>query len=108
MSKKKLVNLTLFIVKEELENYKLAGCDREKLKILSDPELVQELLAYILSRIPNIYAAVTPEQLLEKCQNTGKSLEQRMRIETLIEGGIASILQKKIDRSYPSLTVCQN
>lgn len=108
MSQKKLVNLTLFIVKEELENYKLTSCNLQKQEILADPELVKEILAYVLSRIPNIYTVVATEKVREKYQNKGKSLEQRIRIERLIERAIKSILERQFDRNRPILIYSQN
>lgn len=108
MSRKKLINLTLLIVKEELETYKLTNCSLEKQKILDNPELVQELLAYVLSHVPNIYAAVPEEKITEKYQNTGKSLEQRMRIERLIDRVIESLLEKKMAGKYSQIIICQN
>jgi len=108
MSQKKLVNLTLIIVKEEIENYKLINRNSAKQKTIADREVVQELLAYVLSHIPNIYVAATPQEIEAKYRHTGKSLEQRMQIERLIDRAIKSIMAARDEGQSQTLTVCQN
>ncbi|MDJ0725822.1 MAG: hypothetical protein QNJ38_11985 [Prochloraceae cyanobacterium] len=92
MKQKKLVNLTLLAIEQELGLYKkLSKCDRKKQAILENKKAAREISNHILRQIPNIYAAVTEETALEKCRQMSKSSEYRKQITKLIEQGMTKI-----------------
>jgi hypothetical protein len=94
-----LVNLTLAVVSEEvdliLETYPRFPYQ----KIFSDYNLRQELMAYVLSRIPNHHIAMEETQAQAKLSMPMLySAEQQLKIETLIHQGI-----QKISREIPEI-----
>lgn len=62
------------------------------------PELRQDLINYVFSRIPCMYSAIEPKQAC--CLNyklPRSPLEYQIHLETLIHQGIYSIMQEKSD-----------
>lgn len=93
----KIVNLTLAVVIEEIENiletYPKYPCHQA----FSPSNLRQELINYVLNRISTIYTVI--EEVQEPLILTaliGCFSEQRRHIESLIHQGIGDI----IDRNY--------
>jgi Late competence development protein ComFB len=100
-----LVNLTLLKVNEEVENF-LASypnlVDKNKLK---DPTFRPNLIAYVLSRVPNRY--VTIESQKESSifpELTTYSTQEQLEIEKQIYQGVFYLTKKeqnsKFDYTY--------
>lgn len=89
---KTIVNLTLPVVVEQIETVLEAYPDRPYQQAFAIPDLRQELIAYVLSRVSNYYTVV--EEQLTQVQPAICSLEQKLQIETLVTRGIQDILQQ--------------
>ena len=89
---KKLVNLTLPLVEQELDSLLEVYPHILHQAELSNPDLRQELLAYVLNRINNVYAAKEDCSLDESNISFCFTPEQQMQIETLIFQGINYVL----------------
>ncbi|ARV59358.1 hypothetical protein BZZ01_12610 [Nostocales cyanobacterium HT-58-2] len=62
------------------------------------PDLRQELIAYVLSRIPCLYSAVEHEKAYSHSYELPRQpLEQQLHLENLIHQGILFIMQEKSD-----------
>lgn len=95
---KVIVNLTLPIVKEEVENVlDTYPCyPYQQAFAISDFKL--SLIAYVLNRIPGIYNLVNEgEQTATEPGNFRLSTERLFHIETLIHRGILDILLSNPD-----------
>ena len=103
---KVIVNLTLPVVKEEIDCLLETYPDQSYRRTFANPDLCQELIAYVLSRVPNFYTVVeAEEQASLKRTRLNRSLEQRIKIETVIHQGIQQILQTSLDRTYSNCSV---
>ncbi|XZN97542.1 MAG: hypothetical protein ACM65K_04360 [Microcoleus sp.] len=104
---KTLVNLTLAVVTEEVENI-LDSYPRYPYQEAFAPSgLRQDLIAYVLSRIPNTYTALSPlDAMSNKTVQVRCSSEQLINIENLIHTGISDVLHSyhKTDHRLPSQT----
>ena len=91
-----VINTTLIKVKEELENFlEIYTANKLYQKTLTDPDLRQKLIAYILNRMPNRYLAVERENIsLSSSQNLIFSTQEALEIEKLIHQGISYLNQK--------------
>jgi hypothetical protein len=91
-----VINTTLIKVKEELENFlEIYTANKLYQKTLTDPDLRQKLIAYILNRMPNRYLAVERENIsLVSSQNLIFSTQEALEIEKLIHQGIYYLNQK--------------
>lgn len=90
-----VINTTLIKVKEELENFLEIYPNKLYKKTLTDPDLRQKLIAYILNRMPNRYLAVERENIsLNSSQNIIFSTQEALEIEKLIHQGISYLNQK--------------
>ncbi|MDQ2096964.1 MAG: hypothetical protein QQW96_04880 [Tychonema bourrellyi B0820] len=101
---KTLVNLTLAVVTEEVENILDAYPRYPYQEAFSPSGLRQDLIAYVLSRIPNTYAAIAPsDPLSNNSVQIRCSSEQLLHIENLIHTGISDVLHNydKIDYHIP-------
>lgn len=101
---KTLVNLTLAVVTEEVENILDSYPRYPYQEAFSPSGLRQDLIAYVLSRIPNTYTAIAPsDALLNNTVQIRCSSEQLLHIENLIHTGISDVLHNydKIDYDIP-------
>ncbi|WP_341733224.1 MAG: hypothetical protein P2A85_18330 [Microcoleus anatoxicus] len=102
---KTLVNLTLAVVTEEVENI-LDSYPRYPYQEAFAPSgLRQDLIAYVLSRVPNTYTALPSSDVMsDKTVQVRCSSEQLIHIENLIHTGISDVLHSyhKIDHRLPS------
>ncbi|AFY88969.1 MULTISPECIES: hypothetical protein [Chroococcidiopsis] len=95
---KTLVNLThqalIAEVEAVLDNYPYyPHC-----QAFANPDLRQELIAYVLSRIPCAFSAVDDRDLTFLTYRLpGDRAEYRIQIENLIHQGICCVLQDKAD-----------
>ncbi|NEP01480.1 MAG: hypothetical protein F6K58_23050 [Symploca sp. SIO2E9] len=98
---KKIVNLTLPIVSEEIEDVLETYPEYPYQRAFSNTNLRQDLVAYVLSHVPNKYTVIEDVQLV----SSNSSLlhctsEQRMQIERWIHLGICDILSINYGVSY--------
>lgn len=93
---KKLINLTLPIVIEEIEGMLETYPHAPYREILSDPDRREELIAYVLSRVPNTYSVaeeIGENSFIESIPHfLARSLELRVQIESAIQQGIKRLL----------------
>lgn len=98
---KKIVNLTLSVVEQELDS--LLEMYPHKLHQLElTPDLRKELLVYVLNRIPNVYKTSDDLNLDNPNVKTFScTLEQKMQIRALFFQGVNYLaLAKYSDRVY--------
>lgn len=97
---KQIINLTLQIVSEEIESVLENYPEYPYHQAFAPSNLRLELIAYVLSRIPNIYKVV--EETQEPSINTmfpSVSSEQRLQLESWIHIGIRDVLHMNLDLS---------
>jgi hypothetical protein len=90
-----IVNLTLLKVKEELdlilENYP----NQIYQKTLTDHDMRQQLIVYVLNRLPNRHLAIDIENIsLIRSKLVNVSTQESLKIENLIHQGIYQLNQK--------------
>lgn len=100
---KKVVNLTLPIVEQEIDLLlELYPHKLHQLR-LGNSDLRQELIAYILNRIPSVYGTISDRTINSStnCENLRSlsSLERQRQIEALVFQGISYLtLAKDTDK----------
>jgi len=96
---KNLVNITLAVVTEEVEIILESYPTHPYQQAFSPSGLRQDLIAYVLSRIPNRYTAIDSGESANQTVQVRCSSEQLMHIENLIHTGIRHVLHsyEKID-----------
>ncbi|BAB75386.1 MAG TPA: hypothetical protein DEF48_00190 [Nostoc sp. UBA8866] len=103
---KTVVNLTQQSVLGEIENVLDTYPYHPYQQAFAIPDLRQELIAFVLNRIPCLYSAISDEQLLiPSCEQESwwnnklprSPLEQQQHLQRLIHQGIYSIFQEKSD-----------
>jgi hypothetical protein len=96
---KTIMNLTELAVIEEIESVLETYPDHPYQQAFAIPDLRQELIAYILSRVSNHYIAIDSEQaFLSNLRTLTCSLEQKVCIEKLVHQGIEKILSANTER----------
>lgn len=101
---KKLVNLTLPLVSEEIENILQSYPEYPHQHIFANPDLRQELIAYVLSHIPNSYATIEEsEEISINRTFTFIPSEQQLNLEKWIHLGIDDVMVKNntINQAQP-------
>ncbi len=98
-----IVNLTLLKINGELEN--LAGDIHPAdiyHKILDSPELREKLLVYILSSVPNRYAALSSEKIiLISPESLYCSTLERLELAELAQKGVENLIGAESNNSFP-------
>lgn len=97
---KNLVNITLAAVTEEVEIILVSYPKYPYQDAFSPSGLRQDLIAYVLSRVPNRYIAIdSGESVSGQTVQVRCSSEQLLHIENLIHTGIRDVLHsyEKID-----------
>ncbi len=94
---KTIVNLTLPLVIDEVESILDTYPYHPYQQAFAIPDLRQKLLAYILSRTYNHYAAVERGAELQTDPKFSHPLEHQLEIEDLIRQGIQHTLQEEAD-----------
>jgi hypothetical protein len=95
---KTLVNLTHQALIAEIENALDSYPYHPYRQAFANPDLRQDLIAYVLSRIPCTYSAIDQQNIplfnykLPRCY-----FEQQLQLENLVHQGICCILQDKAD-----------
>jgi hypothetical protein len=93
---KSIVNLTLLVVVMRLNHALKSPYSDPYLQLFSDFDLRQELIAYVLSRVRNLYIAVDKEesQIEIDSEIMLELTEMKSQIEESIQQGIHHILSK--------------
>jgi hypothetical protein len=103
-----IVNLTLPIVTEKIDQLLSTYPQRPYQDLFNSPELRQKLAAYVLSRLPVIYVTMESRQACNLNPSAGcYSHEQHEHIEQLIHQGIDTLMahRRTLRRGQnPSLT----
>ena len=100
---KNLVNITLAVVTEEVEIILESYPTHPYQQAFSPSGLRQDLIAYVLSRVPNRYTAIdSRESVSNQTVQVRCSSEQLLHIENLIHAGIRDVLHSyhKIDYRF--------
>ncbi|MEA5565253.1 MULTISPECIES: hypothetical protein [unclassified Anabaena] len=101
---KTVVNLTQQSVLGEIENVLDTYSYHPYQQAFAIPDLRQELIAFVLNRIPCFYSAVSELQLIpSSCNQESQvnqklprsALEQQLHVQNLIHQGIYAIFQEK-------------
>ncbi|MCC3529517.1 MAG: hypothetical protein JGK21_15225 [Microcoleus sp. PH2017_22_RUC_O_B] len=99
---KNLVNITLGVVTEEVEIILGSYPKYPYQEAFSYSGLRQDLIAYVLSRVPNKYTAIdSGESVSNQTMQVRCSSEQLLQIENLIHTGICDLLH-----SYQKVDYC--
>lgn len=93
----KIINLTLHVVVQEIENVFDNYFYHSYRQSFAIPELRQQLIAYVLNRIRSRYAVIEDEQDVAISHKAVCSQEQRLHIEAVIQCGIQHVLQENAD-----------
>ena len=105
---KSLVNTTLFSVREEIKHI-LAEQPQGIQAAYAQSDLYQDLLAYVLSRIPNSFVAIEEGQELDGTEYLYReSAERRLQKESIISRGIYDVLAKKSVFAKKSKPICES
>ena len=95
---KTLINLTQPAVIAEIETVVDSYPYHPYRQAFANPDLRQDLIAYVLSRIPCTYSAIDEQNLpLLNYKLSRSYLEQKLQLENLIHQRICCILQEKSD-----------
>lgn len=96
---KNLVNMTLALVTEEVEIILGSYPKYPYQEAFSPWGLRQDLIAYVLSRVPNKYIAIDSRESPNQTLQIRCSSDQLLHIENLIHTGIRDVLHsyQKID-----------
>ncbi|MEO8893960.1 MAG: late competence development ComFB family protein [Coleofasciculaceae cyanobacterium] len=101
-----LVNLTLLKVTEEIENFLASYPDLVDRTTLKDQNFRPQLVAYVLSRIPNRYVAIEAKN--ESSISTSLSIystQEQLVIEKRIYQGIFALNKKEYDQELYSVRI---
>ncbi|MDZ8027668.1 MAG: hypothetical protein RMY36_027890 [Nostoc sp. SerVER01] len=103
---KTVVNLTQQSVIGEIESVLDTYPYHPYQQAFAIPDLRQELIAFVLNRIPSFYSVISDRHIplaeaeqesLLNYQLPRKRLEQQLHLQNLIHQGICSIVQEKSD-----------
>lgn len=106
---KTIINLTQQAAIAEIENVIDTYPYHPYQQAFAIPEIRQDLIAYVLNRIPCVYSVVNNEQRTQQANYQLPSSQQKIHLEQLIHQGIFSILQEKSDwvsRHLPDTVQC--
>ncbi len=92
----KIVNMTIVLVADEIENVLNSQAENFYKTAFSLPDLRQELIAYVLSRIPNLYRVIEDGQEQSRKYNPFyQSAVKELHIEAVIHQGCHDLLPRK-------------
>lgn len=89
----KIINLTLPVVIQEIEDIFDDCFYHPYQQAFAIPELRQKLIAYVLSRIRNRYVVIEEQATI----SNNLCSQERLHIETVIQSGIRQVLQENAD-----------
>ncbi|MBN4001333.1 hypothetical protein [Nostoc sp. LPT] len=102
---KTVVNLTQQSIVEEIESVLNTYPSDPYQQAFAIPDLRQELITFVLNRIPSFYSVMSDEQIPPEAEQGSlayyklprKPLEQQLHLQNLIHQGICLIVQEKSD-----------
>ncbi|MEH2285921.1 hypothetical protein [Nostoc sp.] len=103
---KTVINLTQQSIVAEIESILNTYPSDPYQQAFAIPDLRQELITFVLNRIPSFYSVMSDEQIplteaeqgsLAYYELPGKPLEQQLHLQNLIHQGICLIVQEKSD-----------
>lgn len=94
---KTLVNLTHQAVIAKIETVLDSYPYHPHRQAFANPDLRQELIAYVLTRIPCTYGALNEQSDSLLTYNPNCYLDRHIQLESLVHQGICCILQEKAD-----------
>ncbi|MBN3926095.1 hypothetical protein [Nostoc sp. NMS4] len=93
-----LINLTLPIVIQEIENVLHEYPEHPYQFAFSIHELRQKLIAHILSHVPNRYVVEEVQESSSHSKvNYSSPLKERLHLETVVHGSILHVLRENAD-----------
>ncbi|MEH2228030.1 MAG: hypothetical protein V7K71_00065 [Nostoc sp.] len=110
---KTVVNLTQQSIVVEIESILNTYPSHPYQQAFAIPDLRQELITFVLNRIPSFYSVMSDEQIPAEAEQGSlayyklprKPLEQQLHLQNLIHQGICLIVQEKSD--WISHRVCE-
>ncbi|RCJ40323.1 hypothetical protein A6769_02860 [Nostoc punctiforme NIES-2108] len=110
---KTVVNLTKQSIVGEIESILNTYPSHPYQQAFAIPDLRQELITFVLNRIPSFYSVMPDEQIPAEAEQGSlayyklprKPLEQQLHLQNLIHQGICLIVQEKSD--WISHRVCE-
>ncbi|MDZ7955291.1 hypothetical protein [Nostoc sp. DedQUE09] len=110
---KTVVNLTQQSIVGEIESILNTYPSHPYQQAFAIPDLRQELITFVLNRIPSFYSVMSNEQISGEAEQGSlayyklprKPLEQQLHLQNLIHQGICLIVQEKSD--WISHRVCE-
>jgi hypothetical protein len=93
----KIINLTLPIVLQEIENVLAEYPEYPYKATFAVEEFRQKLIAHVLSHIPNRFTVIDDSEEPPKGNLFHHPISERLRLEDLIHGGILHIIQENAD-----------
>ncbi len=110
---KTVVNLTQQSIVGEIESILNTYPSHPYQQAFAIPDLRQELITFVLNRIPSFYSVMSDEQIPSEAEQGSlayyklprKPLEQQLHLQNLIHQGICLIVQEKSD--WISHRVCE-
>ncbi|MDB9313244.1 hypothetical protein PN462_09050 [Spirulina sp. CS-785/01] len=94
--------MTLLLVQDDIDHI-LAEQPQKIQKQFTQCNLFPDLIAYVLSRIPNLYSVFASETVPEiKSHLLHESAERQLERENLIRQGIYLVLEKNLHKSIKS------
>ena len=110
---KTVVNLTQQSIVGEIESILNTYPSHPYQQAFAIPDLRQELITFVLNRIPSFYSVMSDEQISAEAEQGSlayyklprKPLEQQLHLQNLIHQGICLIVQEKSD--WISHRVCE-
>ena len=104
-----LINLTLPVVSAEIEKVLEDYPEHPYQIAFSLPELRQRLLAHVLTHTPNRYTVAGEKLTLKDSKFLHTySMQERIRMENLIHGGILHVLRENADWVGSQITQMEN
>lgn len=98
---KSLVNMTLLLVQDDIEHI-LAEQPQAIQDKFVQKDLFPDLIAYVLSRIPNLYLVLEEEEISDaKSHIIHESAERQLQREEFIRQGIYLVLEKSFYTNSP-------
>jgi hypothetical protein len=93
-----LINLTVPVVIQEIESVLEEYPEHPYQSAFAMPELRQKLIAHVLSHVPNHCVAEGEQELSSEPKvRTPSLLQERLRMEMVVRGGILHILRENAD-----------
>jgi hypothetical protein len=90
---KPTMNLTLLTITREIENVLEEYPEDLRFRVAQMSSFQQKLVAYVIHQLRWIYIVMIDDDKTVKSDSLSCSLEQRLRIRTLVRQGIRGLLQ---------------